>query len=342
MLVPGQFSYELPAAGETLAPPRYMEDSNPPGASLQAPSQLPDSIRFGAQPSAYENPLDPVSTELAESAATLLRGVLGGTGERPLEGQTVTLGEVLQGTAAGELRGRATRLYWQLSKLVAEHRFCVEEANFLFGLAIPQAAYQQAVLASAQASAKAEEARSRLDARRAQYALAAITGRVEESRLPLPADLPFTGVYETRFDTLQVRGSADRPLARIHATLPMLRELLQQQAEAVYAAERALHELQQAYQDGQVPLSNVLDSFVQLRGQRRALLSSVLEYNESIAEYALTVASPHLPVDRIVGMLIETSDGQRSVLATRRDHDAVRRVSNDDPIDDSATTRPER
>jgi hypothetical protein len=339
--VSGQFSFELPPAGDTGTPPQFFENAEPPAASLQAPAQFSDSRRSASQLPTSETPLSPVSSDVVESAATLLRGVLGGTGERPLEGQGVTLAEVLTGAASGEQRVRATRMYWQLAKLAAEHRFCVEETNFLSGLAVPQAAHQQAVLASAQASAKAEEARTRLAALRSQHQLAAVGARTEAVSLPLPADLPFVGVYETRFDSFQARGLAVESLARIHATLPLQREVLQRQADAVYAADTALRELQQGYQAGQVPLGNVLDGFAQLQRQRRALLTSVLEYNESIAEYAFAVASPHLPVDRLVGMLIETSDGQRSVLATRRDNGTIRRASNEEPIDHPPQGRPQ-
>ena len=341
LTVSGQFSFELPADGDTGVPPRFFESTDSPAASLQAPSQFSDDRRSAPIPPEGGTPLSPISSEAVESPATLLRGILGGTGERPLDGQGVTLAEVLTGATSGEQRLRATRLYWQLAKLAAEHRFCVEETNLLSDLAVPQAAHEQAVLASAQASAKAEEARVRLAALRAQHQLAALGMRTEAVRLPLPADLPFVGVYETRFDSLQARGLAVEPLARIHATLPIHRDVLQRQADAVYAADAALRELQQGYQAGQISVNGVLDGFAQLQRQRRALLTSVLEYNESIAEYAFAVASPHLPVDRIVGMLIETTDGQRSVLATRRDSGTIRRASNEERIERPPQDRPQ-
>jgi hypothetical protein len=341
LAVSSQFSLDLPPDGGGISPPRFFDNADPPAASLQAPFQFSEGDRSAPSPPGSGTPLSPISSEGVESPATLLRGILGGTSERPLDGQGVTLAEVLSGATSAEQRVRATRMYWQLAKLAAEYRFCVEETNLLSDLPVPRAAHEQAVLTSVQTSAKAEEARVRLAAVRSQHQLAALGMRTEAVRLPLPADLPFVGVYDTRFDSFQARGLGVELLARIHATLPIQRDVLLRQADAVYAADAALRQLQQAYQAGQVPVSGVLDGFGQLQRQRRALLTSVLEYNESIAEYALAVASPHLPVDRIVGMLIETSDGQRSVLATRRDSGAIRRASNEEPIERPPQDRPQ-
>lgn len=348
LFVSGQFPVEAPRLNDSFSPARSFEEAEPPSASLQAPAWSSDSNQDSSQPSNFpatnpamiqpvgnETPLSPVSSERVDSAASLVRTVLNNQGDRPLDGQPVALAEVLTGISGGEQRLRATQTYWRLARSAAIHRFCVEETDFLFGLAVPQAPHQQAVLTSQQASVKADEARARLDVLRSQYGLAAAMARPVQSGLSLPSDAPFVGVYETRFDSFKDRGPGHEPLARIHATLPVLRELLERQSDAVYAADAAVRELQRGYMAGQISLSGVLDSFEQLRRQRRAFLTSVLEYNESIAEYALAVASPNLPVDRVVGMLIEVPDGQRSVLASRRDQGTIRRVTNEAPVDSS-------
>ncbi len=300
------------------------------GSRLGLTSEPAAAIR----PVENQTPLMSVSSEGVESAATLLRSVLGGQGSRPLDGEGVTLATVLSKIPAAEPRKQATRAYWRLAQRTAAHQFCVEETDFLLRLAIPQAVHQQALLTSMQASAKADEARARLEALRAQYALSATKPNFADAALPLPADLPFVGVYETHFETFQSRGLTSEELTQIHATLPVLRDVIERQADAAYAAGAAVYELQQGYNTGQVPLDSLLQQFEQLRQQRRSFLDAVLEYNESIADYALAVASPNLPVDRVVGMLIEVPDGQRSVLASRREQGSIRRVSNEAEIGD--------
>lgn len=332
MMMSGQLAFQTEPPTDTLQTPRFLDSSEQPATSLQAPAQIaePEPIEFSRSPDAA--PLAVVGFEITQSPETLIRGVLAGVGERPLDGQAVTLAEVLSAVVGSDQRLRATQAYWRLARQTAAYRFCVEEANYLDDLAAPQTGYQRAILTSAQASARADEARSRLNTLRSQQALATAGARTDAGRLPLPADLPFVGVYETRFEALKAQGRAPAPLARIHATLPMQLQLLQQQAESVFAADEALRKLNQGYQQGQVPLNGVLDGLVQLKNQRRAFLDAVFGYNESIAEYAMMVASPNLPVQRIVEMLIEVPDNQSSVLSARREADSVRPVSNEEPI----------
>jgi hypothetical protein len=332
ILMAGQLAYEADSPTDTLESPRFFDSSEQPAASLQAPARIAEPETSLSSRSEGAAPLAVVGFEITQSPETLLRGVLAGVGERGVDGQTVELAEVLSAVVGSNQRLRATQAYWRLARQAAAYRFCVEEANYLDDLATPQPDFQRAILASAQASARADEARSRLDTLRSQQALATAGARTDAGRLPLPADLPFVGAYETRFEALKAQGRAPAPLARIHDTLPMQRQLLQQQAEAVFAADEALHKLSQGYQQGQVPLSGVLDGLTQLKNQRLAFLDAVLEYNEAIAEYAMMVASPDLPVQRIIGMLIEVPDNQSSVLSARRSADSVRPVSNEEPI----------
>jgi hypothetical protein len=55
-----------------------------------------------------------------------------------------------------------------------------------------------------------------------------------------------------------------------------------------------------------------------LHDQRRSFLTSVSDYNEQIAEYALSVAGPRLDPPTVVAMLIEAQVADRSVLVPAR------------------------
>ncbi|MCH5377431.1 MAG: hypothetical protein JJ992_26010 [Planctomycetes bacterium] len=312
------------------------EDARQAGAlraAGDAQLALPTEPAAVIEPLANEAPLAPVDSASVASAVQLVRGVLRGNGDRPLDGQGVKLSDILTGIPGGEQRKHAALAYWRLAHHTAAHRFCTEETDLLFNLAIPQSVTDRALLTSWQASVKADEAQARLAAVRAQYALAAMKPNFGDANLPLPADLPFVGIYETQFETFRSRGVVSEQLAQINATLPLMHDLLERQADAVYATDAAVRELQQGYHAGQVSFHELLDGFEQLRRHRREFLASVLEYNESIADYALDVASSNLPVDRVVGMLIEVTDSQRSVLASRRELGAIRRVSNEAEVD---------
>jgi hypothetical protein len=226
--------------------------------------------------------------------------------------------------------------YWQLACATAAYRFCVEETDFLCSFPLPHAALQQTQLASLQAIVRAEEVNAKLTAVRAQYTLAESLPSFTRSKLPLAADSPFVGGYETHFEQIQGRGAVSERLSKIDKTLPVMRDLIERQANAVTATNDALLELRKGYEEGRCELATVVDSFEHLRQQRRGFLKSVQEYNTSIAEYAFAVASPNLPVNRVVGMLIETPEVERSVLASRRSGSDIRRVSNEAPVPSSS------
>ncbi len=332
ILISGQLTFEADSPSGTLETPRILDSSEQPATSLQGPAWISDPEPTESSRTEDTPPLAVVGFEITQSPEKLIRGVLAGVGERAVDGQTITLAEVLAAVPGSDQRLRATQAYWRLARQVADYRFCVEEANFLEDLPSPQSDSQQVIWASAQASAHAAEARSRLQTVRCQHVLAAFGVRTAADRLPLPADLPFVGVYETRFDALKAQGRASARLARLHAMLPMERQWLQRQAEAVFAADEALRKISRGYQQGQVPITGVLDGLTQLKNERRAFLDAVLGYNESIAEYAMMVASPDLPVQRVVGMLIEVPDIQDSGVSDPLDTDSVRPVSNEEWI----------
>jgi hypothetical protein len=57
----------------------------------------------------------------------------------------------------------------------------------------------------------------------------------------------------------------------------------------------------------------------------------VRNYNEQISRYALAVAGPNVSLDRLVSMLIEAPEMERSVLASKRTN-GIQRVSSDDAL----------
>jgi hypothetical protein len=247
-----------------------------------------------------------------------------------MEGTPVALRTVLTGAPSVEQQTGVVDAYWQLSKLLAEYHFSLAELQFIRGISSPQVVHQRALLAAEEASAKARCAAARVAVIGAQHALAETARPASGGQLPLPSDAPFTGVYRTHFKVLNDQGAAPDRLRSIDRALPLMRESIDAQAEAVLADENALDATQRAWQQGQASLGDVLAVYRDLRNQRRAFLSSVFQYNDQIARYAFSVSLPGSDVDRIVGMLIESTDAERSVLASRRSDSSIRRVSNEE------------
>ncbi len=312
-----------------------------PSAPVSSP---PASLNTPAAPLAPERlgPADDfsaTSTTESNAAKTLLQQTLRAPSEAAIDGTPVALQKVVRQTRAREQQIAAVRAYWRLSEELAAYYFAIDESRFFRDLPLPQVAHQRALLTSREASAKARAATSHLATIQAQHELAKMAPLGLVGEVPLPADTPFVGVYQTHFKVLNDRGVAPDVLRPIDQMLPAMRASVQALAEAVLAADDALAATRQAYETGQATLQEVLGMHEQLRRQRREFLSAVSQYNEQIARYAFSVSLPGATTDRVVGMLIETPGAMRSVLASQQSDSDVRRVSNEEEVDEWSSPR---
>jgi hypothetical protein len=295
-----------------------------------------------------ERPLVPIRPKRVIPAEAILQQALARPAGSVSGGSDVTLRETVQRVTGQGNQVAAVSAYWHVSHALAAYHYAQDEVDFFARLARPQSRYQKAVLAAAQAAAEARQSERRLEVIQAQHALVQVARLPGEAdKLPVAVDLPFVGVYRTHFHTLNARGAAPDHLREIDNALPATRELIDAYATAIYSSQEALVELQQAYEQGLVSLSEVLDAHRRLRGQRGRFLEVVRGYNQKIAQYALSVSSLPATPDKIVGMLIETpSPAGRSVLiangssedTTDSGEDTIRRVSNEEPTE---TRRPQ-
>lgn len=330
---PPQVGLQEPETGTGLMPDLPQRASPPAygsvlGHVVPASADEPPSLNESRPSNAGAAP---AVLRAAGSAQALLREALTALGERPLEGQPVDLTTLLGGQTAGVGQRDRIQAYWRLSHAVAAYHWAADEQRFLAAVAADRG--DEAMwLSVARASAKAECAELRLAAVRAQQALAERTPPPRRSELPLPADMPFVGVYRTHFQELYERGAAADELRPIDQSLPLVREVIEAQAEAVTAAAAALPAVLQAHQQGQAAITQVLDAHQRLRHHRRAFLAAVEQYNGQIASYALSLALPAVTGERLAGMLIETEPTGRSVLAGKRVGSDIQRVSNEEPV----------
>ena len=314
---------------------------------LQPPSEHPSVLGGVVETPADARPALPDSPPMARERApaklssdtpaqALLREALRARGEAAVQGHPVDLKTLLvpQSTGAGSLT--RVQAYWRLATAIAAYHWSADEQRFL--ATVPVAADGDAVfwLGAARASAKAERAEARLAAVRAQRALAAAAPLAGTGELPLPADTPFVGAYRTHFKELHERGAAAEDLRQIDHSLPVMREVVDAQAEAVAAAAAMLPTVLEAYQQGQASLAQVLNAHERVRHHRRAFLTAVEQYNGQIATYALSLALPALPGEQIAGMLIDTDPTGQSVLAGRRTGGDIQRVSGEEPVQDES------
>jgi hypothetical protein len=286
---------------------------------LAEQAYLPQETAAHAAAAAYN---DPVAAP--PSAAALLTYALQPQ-PTSVPGKPVALKTAIERANDRASLVRAIKAYWQLALAAADHNHASEELSFLSELPVPAMPHERAMLESAIAAARARQAEAELALVAAQQDLSEAAPTIT-SQAPLPSDPPFVGVYRTNFAAIFANKTVPPGLKRIDRTLPVLQRLIDARATAVNKERSALQALTDAYERGQAPLTQLLESFLQLRQQQIAFLAAVRDYNYSIADYAVSVFTPDLGRDAVVSMLIErpSDDAGRSILSPRREAEPVR------------------
>jgi len=223
------------------------------------------------------------------------------TGHR-LTGSSRTLLAVLSSTTDRRRQIDITHAYWRLVEAVADYCFCSDYDRRLRDLSAEASGEPELRTARASSAAQLRDAEAAVIA--AQHDLASLAMLLPEAPLPLPVDLPHTGPYKTDFDRLPSRLTAPSTLRLIDRTLPIRRQAIDGRATAILAAEDAFEAAREAYRQNRTDLRTVLACMRQCLRQRRAMIRTVVLYNQDIADYAMVVAGPEATGQKLVGMLI--------------------------------------
>ena len=287
---------------------------SPPGAEKRSPAVLEPAIHAGGAASEAPLPVGniPAANRIQppEMVAAAIMLPPGST----LSGQPLTLVSVLSSTPDRRQQLEMTRVYWSLAQSVAEYHYCFDHAQELAKL--KPSGSETASLRLAQASAAAMLRQTELEATRAQYELAKAMRLPVGAALPLPADRPHVGPYRTSFQELFAGRTAPEPAALMDRTLPIRRQAVDEQAAAVQAAEDVQAAVAETHSAGG-DLTATIASSETLLEQRRAFIRAVCDYNRSIAEYGLAVASPMASPQALVAILIgPAQQGTAPAIAT--------------------------
>ena len=250
-----------------------------------------------------------------------------------LTGQPLDLLTVLKLTADRRQQLECVRAYWRLAQAVAEYRYCFNQVQ---GLAQVKARSGDGpLLRSSQAAAAAQLREAELDAVRAQQDLAALLRLPAGAALPLPADRPHVGAYRTMFNELFATQTPPESARLAEKTLPLQRQVIDDQAAAVEAAEDALAAVAEDYQTGRANAAAVLSCSGQLLVQQRAFIRSACGYNRNIADYGLSVMPPETTPQTLVAVLI--GPAQPAVAPAAGSGPAVQPAGATEPIPSSPT-----
>lgn len=184
--------------------------------------------------------------------------------------------------------------YWKAAVALLDLRFAEEELRTIQGSSLPESPLKRAAIASA----RARTAEAKMELRRQREELASRYGALLDGPLPLPADKPFVGPYDTKI--LGIYSSRRPPRDAIE-----LDRLIAETAEIAAARGEAAAYAADARNAAGASVEQYLAAFDRCRDARIAFLAAVRDYNLAIANYALYVSDPSLPPESVAKMLVD-------------------------------------
>lgn len=278
------------APDAVLSPPVGFDKGSPaeldPIQAGNEANESPQSLAVKATPNRLQPP------EMVADAMLLPSG-------SAITGQPWTLVSVFSSTPDRRQQMELARAYWRLVQAVAEYHFCFDHAQRLERVGTADNGTR---LARASAAAKLREAE--LEATRSQCELARLARLPAGSALPLPADRPHVGSYRTYFQELFAGRTPPEQTVLMERILPIRRQVVDEQAAAVQAAEDALAAMSDELAARRGNAGAVIVCSQELLRQQQAFMRAVCEYNRNIADYGLAVAAPTSTPQALVAILI--------------------------------------
>jgi hypothetical protein len=244
---------------------------------------------------------DPMAASREQKTRDMLQQMLSPRRESQLSGTPMSLASVVASAEDREAQAQCVEAYWALTSAVADYYLGLSEINEILKLRQRLATYNT-TLGESEAVLKTRVNTSLKAARAAQARLANLIG---SGAMPLPSDVPFTGPYATRFETVFAGGAPEE--ARLIADLLPLRLVeLQDAAESVLRAEAWVDQVA-ADQTAQSNGTGVLRALQLLALNRRAFVLIARDYNLQINRYSQLATPNQIDTGRLVAMLIRTA-----------------------------------
>ncbi|HMP07705.1 MAG TPA: hypothetical protein PJ982_15245, partial [Lacipirellulaceae bacterium] len=291
---------QIVIADETPQP--TLVDETPTAAATAAES--PSAAAAGDEAGAAAGGEEASVLVAVPKPADLMRTLLQPPVSALLPGTPITLGDALRGASTRSQQGERAHAYWQLAAATAHYYLAVLEAGELAslrqGIAAPSPDWE-----SAERDAATRVAQTRRTATSAQMLLHRLMGSSAGPSLPLPADAPHCGRYNTRYDEI-FAGRSDPLAKQINDMLPELYAELVAETRQVAQAHDWLTFVAE-HRDPANDGTGLLRAYELMTVRRRAFIDSVRQYNDQIAVYSHLAAPDDLGSDRLVAMLIRTS-----------------------------------
>jgi hypothetical protein len=292
------------AGAETNTP---QATGNPPITPLRdgtAPAATGDA------PSAYRSlqsqlPGAPSATPPTGSAnvppkpSAMMKQMLSAPPGSQLSGTPVRLQDVIASGRTRHEQAHRIEAYWDLCSSVADYYLGVREQEDFRNLqqTLPQLG---AVLQQAQVEFDVRLGTSRLAAVASQRRLASM---INSASLPLPADLPHCGSYQTRYEEI----FSKRPAVEAQELAALLSLRYAELKAAATGVIRAKVWADEVAQNDSGQRIETLRALELLALRRRAFVQIARDYNRRISRYTELSTPGEIGAERLVGMLIKVS-----------------------------------
>ncbi len=328
-------SKQPPAGKEAGQRGGKLDRRETPGESAAPADQAPPS---GLQAAPDEGKLVPLGGQAIQGAEAFISQACVLPPEAHIEGQPLKLMDLAARIASRPQQQQAIEAYWQLAAAVARYTFRWDDYAQLEQL-LPSAVEldrdtRRGVDPALESQLSAAQARLR----EAEAAVLAAQYRLVEAAslpanpLPLPADVPHVGPYNTKFQTLFASRPAPAQARMLDRLLPLRKRAIDVRAAAIQAALDAVDSCFESG-DGSADLVVVLRLLEDLARQRQAFIDAVLAYNSEIATYALAVAPPNTAPQQLVGMLIKLPGNSRRPASMANQPDDINRTNFEQPLE---------
>lgn len=308
-------------------PPVTPRDTATPPASQPLERSAPPASTSVTSPATAQQTVKPA--DLLES---LSRPPISGR----LGGEIVTLTEAIANCNSREEQTEVVSAYWDLSAALTDYYLSARESTelktLLQSISQPSPAWQEARQLQTNRMQVA-----RRTAELAQYRLHRLMKGSATDGMPLPADKPHAGAYETRYEQNFNGRETDRS-RDLHELVPAMYAHLKLQAAQVTDDQSWLDLVSRQrnpQSDGKLLLKT--HELVSLR--RREFVRALRDYNQQIVRYTELASPGRVGTGRLVAMLIETP----SVTPPGRDNSGVATTSGEEPLRSSnpLRTRPQ-
>ena len=291
-----------------------------------------------------EQPAKTAASNLTKvtTAADLLSNLSKPVGPENLAGVPLSLADTVRNTPSRAEQTRRVRLYWELSEAVTNFHLDslteLEIQSLRRGLVQASPAWTEA-----QQTAAARKRVSRSAVELAQVRLQNALGQPGQTELPLPADLPHCGAYETKYEQI-FRGRGFSEAEQLSELLPLRHAELGRHAVAAITARDWLIKVskQRSPQDDGMQLLKAYENLVL---QRRAFVTSTYDYNTNIARYTELAVPQEIGTVRLVSMLIQSEVADARNLADKsipQNDESVRQTSAEQALPPNRDSAPQQ